>query len=132
MREELKNFDWYCYGLQLSDLNYTITLVDELIKIRDDQIQNMVNKIEVYEANSGKIDKEHDGVKEAVDDFRYYHYLDNLNIFHFGLWRLQGIFEGILKQKILEDKAYCGLKKILDKVINRGYIIEMEIYTEIL
>lgn len=52
----------------------------------------------------------------------YYADTDNQFIWHFGIWRLQGIFEGLMKQAFCADKKLTGLKSKLDltrKITNK-------------
>lgn len=111
MREELKNTDWHAYGLSISDYDYTGRLIQDIIDDRNEQIQIKGKKLE-----SENIDS------EAIADLNYYAYIDHLFIWHFGIWRLQGIFEGIIKQSFFPNKNLLGLKSKLDftrKITNR-------------
>jgi hypothetical protein len=119
LREELKNTDWHTYGLSISDYEYTNRLIKELIADRNEQILVKEKKLE-----SENIDS------EAISDLRYYAYIDNLFIWHFGICRLQGIFEGILKQTFFPKKNLLGLKSKLNFVrtktnINQSYFDEL-------
>ncbi|TXE14897.1 hypothetical protein ES692_17695 [Psychroserpens burtonensis] len=121
MREELKNTDWHTYGLSISDYEYTKRLINELICDRNEQI-----KIKGKELEAKNIDS------EAISDLNYYAYVDNLFIWHFGIWRLQGIFEGILKQKFFPNKNLLGLKSKLDFSRKITKKINQADYTELL
>ena len=121
MREELKNTDWHTYGLSISDYDYTKRLINELIEDRNKQI-----KIKGKELEAQKIDS------EAISDLNYYAYIDNLFIWHFGIWRLQGIFEGILKQEYFPEKNMLGLKSKLDYARKVSNKINQENYNELL
>lgn len=121
MREELKNTDWHTYGLSISDYDYTKRLINDLINDRNEQI-----KIKGKELEAKNIDS------EAISDLNYYAYVDNLFIWHFGIWRLQGIFEGILKQKFFPNKNLLGLKSKLDFSRKITKKINQADYTELL
>lgn len=132
MRDELKHFDWHVYGLQIGDFSATLGLVEEIISSRDDQLQRQISETVVYDEKGEKLNNDHDGVNEVLDDLRYYKWIDDFFIYHFGLWRLQGIFEGMLRQEFFPDKELNGLKKKLDTVIGMGYSIDNKDYLEIL
>lgn len=121
MREELKNTDWHTYGLSISDYDYTKRLINDLINDRNEQV-----KIKGKELEAKNIDS------EAISDLNYYAYVDNLFIWHFGIWRLQGIFEGILKQKFFPNKNLLGLKSKLDFSRKITKKINQADYTELL
>jgi len=132
MRDELKNFDWHVYGLQTGDFSATLRLIDEIISNRDDQLQRQISETVVYDEKGEKLSNDHDGVNEVLDDLRYYKWIDDFFIYHFGLWRLQGIFEGMLRQEFFPDKELNGLKKKLGTVIGIGYSIDNNDYLEII
>jgi uncharacterized protein YlaN (UPF0358 family) len=132
MRDELKNFDWHVYGLKTTDFSVTLGLIDEIISNRDDQLQRQISETVVYDEKGEKLNNDHDGVNEVLDDLRYYKWIDDFFIYHFGLWRLQGIFEGMLRQEFFPDKELTGLKKKLDTVIEMGYLIDNKDYLEII
>ncbi len=121
MREELKNTDWHTYGLSISDYDYTKRLIKEIIEDRNKQIETKTKKLEAK-----KIDY------EAISDLNYYAYIDNLFIWHFGIWRLQGIFEGIIKQEFFPSKKLLGLKSKLDYTRKVSKKINQEDYNELL
>jgi hypothetical protein len=121
VREELKNTDWHTYGLSISDYDYTKRLINDLINDRNEQV-----KIKGKELEAKNIDS------EAISDLNYYAYVDNLFIWHFGIWRLQGIFEGILKQKFFPNKNLLGLKSKLDFSRKITKKINQADYTELL
>lgn len=121
VRQELKDTNWHTYGLSITDYDYTKRLIIEMIDDRNEQI--LIKGKELEEKN---VDSEH------ISDLNYYTYIDNLFIWHFGIWRLQGIFEGILKQTFFPNKNLVGLKAKLDltrKVSNR---ISQSDYNELL
>lgn len=131
MREELKNFDWHINGLSKSDFDYTIRLIREIIEDRQNQLKLQTENVKGYDI--GNILDNSTGIAdEALADLGYYNYIDNLNLWNFGLWRLQGIFEGILKQEFFPDKKLNGLKSKLKFIIDLGFKIEKEKYDDIL
>jgi hypothetical protein len=124
MRKELKEFNWHVYGLNCSDLDYTIGLIDEIISDRQGQLKVKTDSIECYD-ESGKLVDISTGIgDEAIDDIHYYNYIENLFLWHFALWRLQGIFEGILKQEFFPDKNLMGLLAKMQFVRELGFTID--------
>ncbi len=121
MREELKNTDWHTYGLSISDYDYTKRLIIELIDDRNEQIKFKGKELEAKNIDS-----------EAISDLNYYAYVDNLFIWHFGIWRLQGIFEGILKQTFFPNKNLLGLKSKLDFTRKISKKINLSDYEELI
>ncbi|OBX22022.1 MULTISPECIES: hypothetical protein [Bizionia] len=121
MREELKNTNWHIYGLSITDYDYTKRLINEIIKDRNKQIEIKAKELEIQKIDS-----------EAIADLNYYAYVDNLFIWHFGIWRLQGIFEGILKQEFFPNKNMHGLKSKLDYTRKVSRKIKPEDYNELL
>lgn len=119
MREELKNYQWHVYGLSKSDFDYTLRLVNEIIEDRQNQLIHQINNLP-------------DKNEEVVDDMAYYNYIDNLYLWTFALWRLQGIFEGILQQEYFPSQRLVGLKAKLNFIIGLGYTINQIEYDQLL
>ncbi len=119
MREELKNYQWHVYGLSKSDFDYTLRLVNEIIEDRQSQLINQINNLP-------------DKNEEVIDDMAYYNYIDNLYLWTFALWRLQGIFEGILQQEYFPAQRLVGLKAKLNFIIGQGYTINQIEYDQLL
>jgi hypothetical protein len=123
MRPELKNFDWFVYGLDESDFDYTIELIREIMQDRKAHLQKKLDKVVVYGPDGKPVDKQSPDATDAYDDLIYYHHIGNEYLWHFGLWRLQGIFEGILKEKFFPDKKLSGLHRKVQEVVNQGFKI---------
>lgn len=119
MREELKNFQWHIYGLSKEDFGYTLRLVNEIIEDRENQLMQQINNLQ--EKN-----------EEVIDDMAYYNYIDNLFLWTFALWRLQGIFEGILQQEYFPTQRLVGLKAKLNFIIGQGYVINQIEFDQLL
>lgn len=117
MRDTVKDFKWHIYGLSVSDYDDTIRLIND---ITDDRTQQHNQRVETIEE------------PEAISDLAHYTYIENLFLWHFALWRLQGIFEGILKQEFFPDVELKGLKAKLDYVLVREFTITNEDYKELL
>ena len=132
MRPELKKADWHVYGLSIYDYDYTLRLVKEIIEDRKQQLKIKIDNIKVYDEQGNIVDNSSDGVGEVISDISYYNFIDNLYLWHFALWRLQGIFEGILQQEFFPEKKLQGLKSKLDYVRSLKYSIEKEVYEELI
>ena len=132
MRNELKDFDWHIYGLSKDDFEYTLRLIKEIIADRQSQLQIQIDNIEVYDEKGNLLDNSTGIADEAISDIAYYNYIDNLYLWSFGLWRLQGIFEGILKQEFFPDKRLVGLKSKLDFIQKEEYEISSLDYKELI
>lgn len=122
MREELKDFTYHVYGLSLDDYDYTVELTKSIIESRYVQLREMAKEMD---ANGDDT--------EAIDDCVYYPYIELQYLYHFVLWRLQGIFEGIVKKEFFNgEEVFGGIKKKLNKLRGMGIKIADEDYNEIL
>jgi len=123
MRPELKNFKWFVYGLKERDFDYTLELIREIMEDRKVHLQKQLDEVVVYGPEGKPIDKKSPDAADAYDDLIYYHHIGNEYLWHFGLWRLQGIFEGILKEMFFRDKTLAGIFKKLQTVEDQGFKI---------
>lgn len=130
MRDELKNFDWHVYGLDQSDFDYTLRLIGQIIEDRVNQLPKQIEGTDSFNENGEKLKEE--AQDEILDDIVYYTWIDNFFVCEFGLWRLQGIFEGLLKQEFFPDENLNGLKQKLDRIKHMKYSITESDYNEIL
>lgn len=132
MRPELKEIDWHVYGLSTQDYDYTLKIVEEIIEDRKQQLGLKINNIKVFDEQGNIIDNSSDGVEEVISDISYYNYIENLYLWHFALWRLQGIFEGILQQEFFPEKKLQGIKAKLNYIRGQNYSIETGIFEELI
>ena len=125
MRENLKNFQWHFYGLKCADIDYTVQMVDNIVTDRLNLSKQRAIKI----LNEGG-----EGADEAAADFSHYDHVETEYLWHFCLWRLQGIFEGILVQDFISnnERRLFGLKRKIEAVKSDGYSITQEDEEEIL
>ena len=113
MRKELKNFNWHTYGLESSDIDYTFQLVNNIISDRN-EVLNL--KIKEYNSHSEK--------DEIISDISHYNFIENQYLWSFAIWRIQAIFEGILKQNYFPDKKILGgFSKKIDHAKDCGFHI---------
>ena len=132
MRQELKDINWHIYGLSPQEFEYTLTLVKEFQEARVLQIKEKIKNTHITDQDGNTIPIDSEDAFEALDDIHYYHYIDSITVFQFGLWRLQGIFEGILRQEFFPNQEISGLKKKLDTVRSQGLNISNEDYDELI
>jgi hypothetical protein len=123
MRDRLKNFNWHIHGPSEVDIDYIHEMVKKTIEDR--------NKI--LDERKARVEKENpEMAPDILNDTCYYHGLQNLILWQFALWRLQGIFEGLMILKYLRDpslsKKLIGLKAKLRKMIDSGYTISPDDY----
>ena len=129
MRDQLKKFiegDFKVYGLRLNDYAYTVRLAKEYVEA----------KLRLYRQYAERIRKEQpESADDILDDVAYYEHTDTEYVWHFCLWRLQGVFEGLIVQRVLRDdgaEKLFGLKAKLDAVRRAGYPLTDTDYDELI
>jgi hypothetical protein len=140
MRDELKRItesDYWVYGLNEEDFAYTLGLAHELIEARQNELERQKQQVEIVSEGPDPVDEE--SLKEALDevisDMAYYTYIDIQYVWHFCLWRLQAIFEGLITYAFLPakpTKPLMGLKAKLDAMRAAGYSINQQDYDELI
>jgi hypothetical protein len=71
----------------------------------------------------------------VADDIHYYAFKESFLIWHFCLWRLQAILEGIITGRFLNsqlNKKLPGIKAKLDALRQAGYAVHEVDYNELL
>lgn len=130
MRAELveasKN-DYYCYGLSTQDFDYTERLVRDFLSAAHQHFERV--RLEAIQEHPSE-----DIHGEIVSDYAHYLYVDTQYLWHFCIWRFQGIFEGIITGILgdLPQRKLIGLKAKLDAVRNNGLRISDADYEECL
>lgn len=136
MRDELKDFNWNAHhDLKLYNYDETLKFTIELNNERELLLEHYVKNIQVtvyLESGPVLLNPEDVLCDDAKADMMFYNRMNTLYIWHFGLWRLQGIFEGILIQDFLPPARYNGLKTKLDALLKNNYHIESCDYDAIL
>jgi hypothetical protein len=126
LRDELKNANWHVYGLSEADFDYTINLVETLIESR----------IKVARQERENLENDpSDAAGEILSDVRYYAWIEAQYLWHFCLWRLQAILEGMITNDFLKldsDDKLLGLKARLDAMRSAGYSVPQQVYGELL
>jgi len=129
MRDQLREIgeaDYWVYGLSVSDFDYTVSLARGLVAAKRAEFKR-------YEAETRASSPE--AADDILDDVAYYNWVDTQYVWHFCLWRLQAVFEGLLVYRLLpEDQraGLIGLRAKLDAVRRAGYVIADELYSELL
>lgn len=129
MREILKNIsesEYWVYGLREEDLDYTFRLAKEFADAKN----------AIYRIEEIKVRKETPELaNDILDDAAYYTYVNIQYIWHFCIWRLQGIFEGLITNSFLPskpDKPLRGIKAKLDQMRKSGFNINQDDYDELI
>ena len=128
MRKELKDLtekDYWVYGITESDFDYTISLVRNLIQARSEQ----------YERKAESVRASSDHADDVLDDVAYYKNTENLYLWQFSLWRLQGLIEAVISHQLIIKqctKKLFGLKHKLNELKRCGYTVEQDEIDELL
>lgn len=129
MRETLKNIsesDYWVYGLSEDDYDYTVRLAKEFVEAKTTLFKQKSERVRIEQPEEAD---------DILDDVAYYTHTDNEYIWHFCLWRLQAIFEGILVHKLLRDQKaerLLGLKAKLDAIRAAGYPLSDQNYDDLI
>jgi len=127
MRDRLKDFNWHIHGLSEGDIDHIYEMVKKTIEDRNKILDEYKARVEIEDPEMAP---------DILDDICYYHGLQNLILWQFALWRLQGIFEGLMILKYLKDpslsKKLIGLKAKLKKMKDSGYTLSSDDYDTLL
>jgi hypothetical protein len=125
VRKELKSLteqDYWCYGLSENDFDYTIRLVDDLIGSNQEVLKRKIEK--------AKIEYPQEDIwGEIQSDLAHYAWVDQQYLWQFSLWRLQGIFEGLILHDFLPvppKKKLIGLRSKLNAAKEAGFSLSPE------
>ena len=128
MRSELKTLSDLKIGPSLSDFSETLRIAQNLDVGR--------NELTIkHQRVAAKESLTEEQLWAYADDINWYAYHESFFIWHFCLWRLQAIFEGIIQTDYLSPKGsklYVGLKSKLDALRSLDYIIKQSDYDELL
>jgi hypothetical protein len=128
MRKPLRDIlasNYWVYGLSENDITFTLTMADDLIKARNAILSQDAERIR-------KEDPER--ADDILEDYLYYPYLDMQYLWHFCLWRMQAVFEGMICETFLPSKpskALAGLRQKLDAILAAGYTLQDTEYEEL-
>jgi hypothetical protein len=88
-----------------------------------------------HQKETKKEAKTEEELETHADDIHWYAFEETFFIWHFCLWRLQAILEGIITGRFIgsnQNKKLPGLKAKLDALRAAGYTIEEGDYNELL
>lgn len=80
-------------------------------------------------------ERSHEEADDMLDDDLYYAAVEADYLWHFCLWRLQAVFEGLIVYTFLTEPArsgLTGLRKKLHAVRSAGYSLSDEEYDELI
>ena len=112
MRADLINFETYFWGLSKDDITYTAELTKAYFKTYLTSIQLPSREF-----------------TPEIDLYLSSHIRETQFLLQFGIWRLQSIFETLLKSNFAIETRQ-GLRKIIKLLKEQGYYINEE--TELL
>jgi len=131
VREELKSLaekDYYIYGLSEGDFDYTLNAVTKIL-------DSFKGKIRA-EIEQAKIDYPQEDIWcEIQSDLAHYAWVDEQLLWQFCLWRIQGIFEGLITHTFLPQppkEGLFGLKKKLKTAKKAGFTLTEKEYDELI
>lgn len=94
--------------------------MDAVIALISEMVEEKTKEIDAKEQNLRR--EQPDTADEIMDDLRYYHACRFSFFWESCVWRLQGIFEGILDEQFLAKKRkYRGLRDRINSLKNTGY-----------
>ena len=131
MRDRLKQFTqekYWVYGLSDSDLDYTVRIVETMV-------ENNQKDLKVRLAQAQKKYPEEDVFCEVQSDLAHYAWVDEQYLWHFCLWRLQGIFEAMIIHSLLPEspkRRLFGLRAKLEAAASSGFVLSAEDYEELM
>ena len=106
MRKELRKFEEYFWGLTKDDFKATSELVKVFMKAYWMEI---------------KLPKESKTLTPEIDLFIAQHYRETQMLLQFGIWRLQSIFESLLKTNF--DIQSLGISEKLKDLKFKGFTV---------
>ena len=116
VRRMLCDPDWV-YGLQASDFDYTVELARNFVSARKELLSQKAEKVRSEDPECAD---------DILDDLGYYTGIECLYVWHFCLWRLQAILEGLMVHrfmKLQDERPIFGLKAKLSEMRSRGFSI---------
>ena len=131
MRDYLKKLsekDYWVYGLSQDDFDYTVQIATTLIQNNQKNLQAEIEK--------AKIDCPDENIWcEIQSDLAHYAWVMEQYLWQFCLWRLQGIFEGLIVHTFLPEprnERLIGMKAKLRAANEVGFQLEPDEKEELL
>ncbi len=130
MRDQLKQIsesDYWCYGLSERDFDHVYELVKKFVSLSQAEVKREVDKaVEKY--------PNPDINCEIISDVCHYAWCEEQYLWEFCLWRLQGVFEGLLVYSYIDKQKHknlIGLNSKLNAAIASGLKISDEQLSEL-
>ncbi len=129
MRKSLKEItekNYWVYGITERDFDHAVQLVQEMIEARTDQWNRYERKV---------IEECPDDADDILDDPAYYRGLDQLFLWTFSVWRLQGLIEAVITYQLLDHttaKRLNGFKAKLVALRKAGFTLSESEYDELI
>lgn len=129
MRPELRKVsedDYWVYGLGETDFDFTLELARRLISSRSAAYMQEAARVRAAQP---------DLADDILDDEAYYTAVDADYVWHFALWRLQAIFEGLIAYTFLDGRSgrsLIGLKTKLEAMRAAGFELRDSEFDELL
>lgn len=118
MKSPIRSLHQRVYQLSPRDMDSVIELVSEIVDERTKEIDALEERLKTESP---------DIVDDVMDDARPYNFWRHNFLWESCVWRLQGIFEGILDERFLKNaKKYRGLRDRLNALKQSGFSIKNE------
>lgn len=106
------------YNLSPRDMDAVIDLISEIVDERTKEVHSLEERLKIE--NPELLD-------DIMDDVRPHNFWRHNFLWESCVWRLQGIFEGILDERFLRNaRKYRGLRDRLTALKNAGFSIKNE------
>jgi hypothetical protein len=69
MRKELEDHDWHVYGLKVTDLDFTLRLIDDIVSARASKLREELGSVIVTDEIGTPLEKTHDGFSLFIKQF---------------------------------------------------------------
>ena len=118
MREPLRKLsesEYWVYGVSEYDFEYAVKLAQKLVQGQFDLFNQYAEKVRHEQPEMAD---------DILDDPAYYTFIDGQYVWHFALWRLQAVLEGLIVYTFLKRTSgdgLDGLKKKLDAMVAAGF-----------
>ena len=130
MREALRTLvesDYWVYGLTEADFEYTVRLTESVIERQERALME--------EERRTREEHPYQEADDMLDDNLYYARVETDYLWHFCLWRLQAVLEGLVVHKFLPEpvrSGLVGLRKKLLAIRSAGYSLSDSDYDDLI
>ena len=129
MRDELKKLLNTTNELSIDDFDYTLRTAKHFAR--------STGAIPPEDEARARLELKHspDDLMIVLDDMAYYRMIETQYIWHYCLWRLQAVLEGMITGKFLRDHVsgpLLGLKSKREAMQRAGYTVEQADFDELI